>query len=190
MSDESTQLGLLGTGGAPAEAPRGAGRPKGARNKRGRDWQALAATMSVHPIEFMLRTVAKSERELAEELELFKRDEDGNVVKGADGKPVLQHNALLLAHGERRAAAREVLPYVEQKLPALEDPEGESKRILMIVGNLSPEQERQAQQATGLHFGIKQNQRVIDAEPVQSDGEKSDDDANTLTINEDRGNDY
>lgn len=184
MSDENGQLALIEGAAGAAEAPRGRGRPAGARNKRGRDWQALAATMQVHPIEFLLRTVAKSEAELATELQLYRRTKEGLAYADEHGRPQLD---LLAAHQARRQAAVDVLPYVEQKLPALEDDDATAaKRILMIVGNLTPEQARTAEAVTGLHFGIKQNQRVIDADPAKSDGDQSDDDANALTIHEDR----
>lgn len=186
MSEQGRQLGLLGPDAGGAE-PRGRGRPAGAMNKRARRWQERANAMSIHPVEFLLQTVAKSEEQLARELQLFKHDDQGNVLTDEHGQPVLAHNALLQAHRERRDAAREVLPYVEQKLPALdEDEDAASKRILMIVGNLTPDQERAATQVTGLHFGIKQNQGVIDADPAKSDGDQSDDAPNSLTIHEDR----
>lgn len=165
------QLELVAGGAEPARGP---GRPKGARNRRGRDWQAYAATMGVHPIEFLLKTVAKTEADLARELGLFAIEpESGTILRDKDGEPLLARGALLEAHKARRDAAREVLPYVEQKLPAMDDEDGKTdKRIVMIVGTMSAEQTAKVASA-GLGFRLKENQQVIDAEPVQSDAQQS-----------------
>lgn len=187
MTERDGELPLAGV--APA-APRGPGRPKGARNKRGRDWQAYAASLKVHPLELMLADVQKTDRELATELELFERDEDGNVRRDEMGQIVLQANALRQARALRYDAARDALPYIEQKLPALDEDDARGdKRILMIVGNLTAEQTAQATRS-GLPFALKQNQQVSEAEIVQSDDAQSDGEPNMLTIHEDRENDH
>lgn len=186
MTDRDGQLPLPGAPAEPAGTPRGPGRPKGARNKRGRDWQAYAASLKVHPLEFMLADLQKSDRELAIELELWKRDpKTHEVIKDAKGAPVLRADALVVAHAMRKDAAREALPYIEQKLPQLDEDDAKTdKRIVLIVGEMSQNQAQQAEQAFG--FRLKQNQRVIDAEPAKSDDTQSDGEPNLLTFNEDR----
>jgi hypothetical protein len=186
MTERNAELAL---GGAPAEgaaAPRGPGRPKGAKNKRGRDWQAYANSLGVHPLMLMLGDVNKTDRQLAEELELVQRDDKDRVKLGADGKPLLLPTALRQARALRYDAAAQALPYIEQKLPALDENEdGGRKQILMIVGNVSPDQAAAIEQR-GLHFALKQNQQVSEAEVVKSDAQQSDDAPNQLTFNEDR----
>lgn len=172
--------GLFGDGG---EAARGPGRPKGATNKRWQHWQQLAATMRVHPVVFLLQTAATDERELAERLELVERNEDGSVRVGADGRPVLQAQALVQAHTMRREAAKDVLPYVEQKAPtAVEDvSEGGPGRMVVVVGQMTPAQQGQVQQRFGWALRPQQNQQVIDAQFAQSDAQQSDDAPKALT---------
>lgn len=159
--------GELALGGAPAEGtgePRKPGRPAGSRNKRGRDWQAYANSLKVHPLKLMLDDVNKSDRDLANELELWQRDKDGELKYGSDGKPLLQPSALRQARALRYEAAAEALPYIEQKLPALDEEDAQgAKKILMIVGNVSPDQAA-ALERRGLHFAVKK----ASAEPADA----------------------
>lgn len=178
--------GLFGDGGGEAAA-RAPGRPKGATNKRWQKWQALAGTMRVHPVEFLLRTVAKDERELAEDLDLVVRADDGSISRDASGRPILLPTALRDAHNLRASAARDVLPYVEQRAPtAVEDvSEGGPGRMVIVVGQLNGTQQGQVQQRFGWALRGEQNQHVIDAQPATSDEPSSDGEANQLKLQQD-----
>lgn len=173
MTERDGELALGGTPAAAAETPRGPGRPKGARNKRGRDWQAWIDASGEHPIAFLARIY---------------RAPPGSLLgrEGPDGNPIVDSKEELAL---KIRAAEAVLPYVEQKLPALDEDEASgSKRILMIVGEMTADQAQQAERAFG--FRLKQNQGVSDAEIVKSDGEQSDGEPNLLTFNGDRENDH
>lgn len=176
--------GLFGDGGGEA---RPVGRPKGSTNKRWQKWQELAATMKVHPIAFLLRTVATDERELAEQLELVERDEDGSVKRDEHGRPKLLPMALKDAHGIRASAARDVLPYIEQKTPtAVEDlTPGGPGRMVVVVGQMTPQQQGQVERRFGWALRPQQNQQVIDAQLAQSDAQQSDDAPKALTTQQD-----
>lgn len=175
--------GLFGDGG---ETARPVGRPKGSTNKRWKKWQDLAATMKVHPIAFLLRTVATDERELAEQLELVERDEDGSIKRDDQGRAKLLPMALKDAHSLRASAARDVLPYIEQKTPtAVEDVTSGAGRMVVVVGQVTPQQQGQMAQRFGWALRSHQNQQVIDAQPAQSDAQQSDGDANQLTTQQD-----
>jgi hypothetical protein len=166
--------GDLPLDGAPAEPARGPGRPKGSGNKRARAWQAWIDASGKHPIEFLAGVFRAKPGELL-------------GVIGPEGAVVLQTKDELAL---KIRAAEALLPYVEQKLPQVDEDDAKGdRRIVMVVGTVSGEQQAQMARA-GLHFAIKQNQGVIEHEPAKSDGEQSDDEPNLLTFNGDRSDDH
>lgn len=144
------QLGLLDGRPEPPAAPRGPGRPAGAKNKRTQAWQKWFEATGEMPLEFLAKTFRKSTGELAAEL-------------------ACDQDAALRIQVE---AAKAVLPYVEQKLPLAIEDDRDQARMVIVVGDMTPEQRGEADQALG--WKLLDNQPVSDAVIVQSDEEQSD----------------
>lgn len=157
-----------------AGAARPVGRPKGAMNKRSRDWQMwIAASGKRHPLEFLIELFQKTPEELAREMKIYE------VVK--TGKDTYEDR---LATGEafkrQIEAAGLALPYLEQKLPMAVEDVSEGKRPVIIVGQLTPQQRDQATARYGFRLangdGKSQAiQHVIERAVVKSDDAKSED---------------
>lgn len=163
MGEARTQVEMFG-GAAGAEAPaageRGPGRPKGAMNRRSRDWQRfVAASGKKHPMEFLLDVVGSTPEELRERYA-------GLPAPRLDGDP-----ADLATIGPKDLlalqirAAEAALPYLEQKLPQAIEDVSDKPRTVFVVGTLAPEQAKRVDGRFGLRV-IQQNQalsHVIDA---------------------------
>lgn len=166
--------GLFGDGGEVAA--RGPGRPKGALNRRSRDWQAwVAASGKKHPLEFLLEVVSADPDELRErfgKVELIAEDGSVREIAALGPKDVL---------AAQIRAAEAALPYLEQKLPTAVEDVTEGKRMVVVVGQMTPAQQGQVQQRFGWALRPQQNQQVIDAQPAQSDAKQSDDAPKALT---------
>ena len=70
------------------------------------------------------------------------------------------------------------MPYVEQKLPlAIEDTGDQGNRTVIVIGQMTVEQEQQAGSELGwtLLDDSQQNQGLIDGEALVSDAQSSDD---------------
>jgi hypothetical protein len=152
--------------GAPADGPRGAGRPSGSRNKRTLEWQRWFEATGEMPLAFLAKTFRQDTAQLAQQL-------------GCD-----QIEALKV----QRDAAVACLPYVEQRLPLAVEDVSEGKRPIIVVGQMSQGQRSQAQSRFGFKLAGgdgrgQQNQGVIDVTPNKSDGTQSDADANPQTCN-------
>lgn len=165
--------GLFGDGGLAARGP---GRPKGALNRRSRDWQAyVAASGKKHPLEFLLDVVSATPDQLRErfgKVELIAEDGSVREIAALGPKDVL---------AAQIRAAEAALPYLEQKLPTAVEDVTEGKRMVVVVGQMTPAQQGQVQQRFGWALRPQQNQQVIDAQPTQSDAQQSDDTPKTLT---------
>lgn len=139
MTERNGELALGGASAEGAAAPRGPGRPAGARNVRGRKWQEWIDASGEHPIAFLARIY---------------RAKPGTLLgtMSPDGDLVLQLKDELAL---KIRAAEAILPYVEQKLPALEEEDAQgAKKILMVVGNLAPAQATELERR-GLQFAVK-----------------------------------
>ena len=148
------QLGLLDGRPELPTAPRGPGRPAGAKNKRTQAWQRWFEATGEMPLEYLAKVYRKPVGQLAAEL-------------GCDPDVALRIQV---------EAAKATLPYVEQKLPlAIEDDRGDGNRMVIVIGDMTTEQRSQADQAIG--WKIIENQPVADAEIVASDADKSDGEA-------------
>lgn len=200
MSDETKQgltaaLALIGTGAAPAAEPAGEqaglfdqdatdapmpfkpvdrtgrpGRPAGAKNRRTEEWVQYLLSRYRSPLVMLLEMASRSPKDLARELELYVYHE-GIAIRDVTGEPVLATGEAFKA---QVAAAIAALPYLHQKLPLAIDVKT-PERGLLVIGELNV---NAGEQGLALPLApIEQNQRVIDATAVQSDGEQSDDDA-------------
>lgn len=169
--------GLFGDGG---ETARGPGRPKGSLNRRSRDWQAwVAASGKKHPLEFLLDVVSAEPEELRAEygeIEVFDHDGKLKRISALEPKDVLSM---------RIRAAEAALPYLEQKLPMAVEDVSEGKRMVVVVGQVTPQQQGQMAQRFGWALRPQQNQQVIDAQAAQSDAQQSDDAPKALTTQRD-----
>lgn len=144
---------------SPFEQAKGAGRPKGARNKRTVFWQRWIDQSGQHPIEFLASVFRGRVDEVAAKHGLTRSEALNAMIRAAEA----------------------VLPYVEQKLPIAVEDVGDGKRPVIIVGELSGRQQAQVEGKFGLTLRplngtgrAEQNQQVIDLEPEKSDGAKSD----------------
>lgn len=158
------QIGLLDGEARPAEAPRGPGRPAGAKNKRTKAWQQWFGATGELPLEFLAKTYRRSTADLARELEC---DRDAALRIQVD-------------------AAKAVLPYLEQKLPLAIEDQSEGKRMVVVVGEMTAEQRDQASDRLG--WKVLDNQPISDAETVRPFDGKSDDGDNAL-IEHDKSSD-
>lgn len=169
MNKKPAENGLFGASASPEPAPRGPGRPKGSLNRRSRDWQAyVAAAGRRHPLEFLLDVVTATPEQLRERygaVDLLDEAGERRLVSSFGPKDVL---------AAQIRAAEVALPYLEQKLPTAVEDVSEGRRMIVVVGQLSGEQQSEAQQRLGWALRGEQNQGVIDAVLEKSDGDQSD----------------
>lgn len=166
MGEARTQVDMFGGAGgaeAPAPAERAPGRPKGAMNRRSRDWQRfVAASGKKHPLEFLLEVSAASPEELRERyagLPAPRLDGEPAELATISGKDLL---ALQIR------AAEAALPYLEQKLPQAIEDVGDKPRTVFVVGTLAPEQARRMDGRLGLRL-MQQNQSLSPVIEAKSD---------------------
>jgi hypothetical protein len=151
--------------------PKG-GRPAGARNRSTEAVRQMFLTRYRSPLMGLGEIYSRSPADLARELKLYKRtqvlvERDGKIERqDVEDEGQLDLEAAFRLQKEAMEAA---LPYVHQKLPQAVTVDAKQRGLLMInlgVGEASEE-------ATILFGPSEQNQQVIDAEPVQSEDEKS-----------------
>ena len=146
---------------APGEAPaidRGPGRPKGARNKRTEQWVEYIEGRYRSPLIFLAETYSRTVEELAAEL-CCKRED---------------------AFKLQLQAAKELAPYLHQKLPIAVDVKGASAGVLLI-GELTPGSQAALDAAAmGVDMQVvkvienhEENQGDSDEDPAQSHDEQS-----------------
>lgn len=151
----------------PVAAPAGPGRPKGSRNKSTEEWKQYLLGRYVHPVEALLQIASRSPRELAEELELYRRDDEGAIMRDARGQPLLQHDALRQAFDRQMTALQAAAPYLMQRQPlAVVMTERKVGKMVMQFGASAGG----SHAITPVTMRPVQNQWVTDLEPEQSDG--------------------
>ncbi len=161
MDETRTQVEMFGAAAAAEVVePRSVGRPKGAMNRRSRDWQRfVAASGKVHPLEFLLDVVGSTPAEL--------RERYGSLVAPREEGEAAELSTLgakdLLALQVRAAEA--ALPYLEQKLPQAIEVDVDKPRPVIVIGDLSQTAQRRIDGKLGLRV-IEQNQtlsgRILD----------------------------
>jgi len=179
-ADETEQLDLLPladpravdrkgkTGERFQAAPRGPGRPKGARNKRTAEMVEYLSRKYTSPLEAAMQVYSRSVHDLAEEL-------------GCD--PL---DAMKLQLG----AINATLPYIHQRQPQAVDVSGAG-----VVGIAFVTADGSEMHADGgdpdnpfaALLNTQQNQQLIDVEAEKSGGSSRADDANALIKNDDFG---
>jgi hypothetical protein len=173
------EMALPGLGDAPAPAARGPGRPAGSMNRRSKDWQRWwELSGNKHPLEFLAKVISSTPEQLrATYGSAMVLDDDGKDARlaGLGAKDVL---ALQIR------AAEAALPYLEQKLPMAVEDVSEGKRMILIVGGMTPAQSDAAKERFGLRVRDVQNQGVIEVTATQSDGDQSDAQPNLLDVME------
>jgi hypothetical protein len=148
------------------------GRPKGARNKSTEALRQLFMRRYRSPLMGLGEIYSRTPEQLARELKLFKRvtvlvERDGKVVRQeAEDEGELDLEKAFRLQMEAMSTA---LPYVHQKLPQAVTVEDRSRGLLVI--NMAGD--GQVDDAQIVFAPVEQNQRVIDAEPVQSEDDKS-----------------
>lgn len=145
--------------------PKG-GRPAGARNKSTEEWRAYLLARYRSPLVGLLEIASRSPRELAQQIGLYEyfQDVDGDVR---------QRLAVVDAFKIQVDALKAALPYLHQRQPLAIEGKGNT-RGLLVIGDMTVNIG-----AEGNPLGLapdEQNQRVIDAHAVQSDGAQSDND--------------
>lgn len=137
------QLALMPLARAEHETPRGGGqggRPKGSRNRRTAEMVQYLTSRYAHPLEVLAQTISRPVDVLAKEIGCTKAD----------------------AFAFQIQAAKELAPYVAQKLPTLVDFKGDlTLGEGASRGELAAEIARLAQEA-----GV-----VLDLQPNQGDSE-------------------
>lgn len=147
--------------------PKG-GRPAGSRNRSTEQWRQHVLSRYASPLVGLLEIAGRDVRTLAVELELFARDEDGNVRRDQRGEPVLAPGALIEALKIQKGCLEAALPYLHQKQPVAVELPAEGLRggmMQIIIGDA-------AGQSDTLGLGIiehEQNQQLTDAVHAQSD---------------------
>lgn len=116
--------------------PKG-GRPKGAVNRRTADMVRYILSQHRSPLVVMAQTYTRSPRELAIELEMFARNDDGSVKRGADGEPLLAPGALVKAFELQQQSARDLAPYLHSKMPQAVELTSDRPATLVVIGDLS-----------------------------------------------------
>jgi hypothetical protein len=152
--------------------PKG-GRPTGARNKSTEAVRQMFLQRYRSPLMGLGEIYSRSPADLARELKLFKRtqvliERDGRIVR----EEVEDEGQLDLERAFRlqKEAMEAALPYVHQKLPQAVTVEARQRGLLVIQGLGD-----QTSEDAVLVFDTEQNQQVIDAQPQQSECDKSED---------------
>jgi hypothetical protein len=150
--------------------PKG-GRPAGARNRSTEAVRQLFLQRYRSPLMGLGEIYSRSPADLARELKLYKRvqvlvERDGRVVREeAEDEGQLDLERAFRLQKEAMEAA---LPYVHQKLPQAITVQ-ERQRGLLVIQGLGD----QASEDAVLVFDTEENQQVIEAEPAQSESDKS-----------------
>ena len=179
MNKIQAEMALPGVADAPAAGARGPGRPAGSMNRRSKDWQRWwEASGKKHPLEFLAGVITATPAQLRETYgTAVVLDDEGKdrEIAGLGAKDVL---ALQIR------AAEAALPYLEQKLPMAVEDVSDGKRMIMIVGGMTPAQEQAARARFGFKVRDQQNQQVIEASATLSDVDQSDAQPNLLDVME------
>lgn len=132
----------------PAKSGPNGGRPKGARNRSTEAWRELFLSKFRHPLMGLGELAARTPRQLAEEMQLYKfhegklvlapvLDKNGVHLKDEAGEPRWQP---VLATGEafdqQVKAMIALLPYMAQKLPLAIEQKGDEGGLL-VIGDLT-----------------------------------------------------
>lgn len=150
--------------------PKG-GRPAGARNRSTEAVRQMFLQRYRSPLMGLGEIYSRSPADLARELKLYRK---GKVfVDGPDGGAWVEREDpeqldLERAFRLQKEAMEAALPYVHQKLPQAVTVEQRQRGLLVIQGLGD-----QASEDAVLVFDTEQNQQVIDAEPQQSEVNKS-----------------
>lgn len=179
---------------------RGAGRPKGARNRSTKEWVEFFLSRHQSPLMGLGATYARRAEDLAREL--FLTREVAHLAPGQQAiDQIERRNAegaftgwvylvwdLEKAFRIQMEAQLGALPYVHQKQPMALTVQG-TERGLLVMGDLNVTAGNGLSDALTIPFApTEQNQQVSDAEIVQSDDEQSDATANPMT-NQDNASD-
>lgn len=89
----------------------GAGRPKGAKNKKTTEVIAKATSQGVMPLDVMLHNMRKAHG-AAEEIE--------KKIAAGDAEAVARKDELLLLRGEAETCAKDAAPYLHPRLSSIE----------------------------------------------------------------------
>lgn len=153
---------------APVVAKSGpqGGRPKGARNKSTEQWRQYLLGRYRSPLVGLLEIASRSPKDLAKELGLYERVPIG----GGEYEDRLATGDAFRAQIE---AMRAALPYLHSKAPAELQVTGDGRRGVFVLGDLNVDMTAEIGLALP-DAETEENQRVIEAEPAQSDGGQSD----------------
>lgn len=162
------QLDLLPAPALP-DPPRSSakgGRPAGSRNKRTQEWVDFILGQYRSPLLFLASVYNRTPQQLCRDAGLYLYHE-GAVVLDRDGEPVLATGDALRL---QVAAAKELAPYLHQKLPIALDVKGKTAGVILI-GELPAEGSDQAAALSLFMPGeSEENQGVIDSPTEKSDG--------------------
>lgn len=165
-ADEPEQIPLLPLEGAgihapEGAAPRGPGRPPGSRNKSTDEWRKFLLSKYRSPLEALAQTFNMPIEELAKRL-------------GLKNPPTFDQAVELFK--VQITAAKELAPYVHQKMPqAIEAGEGGLIQLVINQGNAAAQG---VKDASGEAFKIlnmpyEENQLVTDADFTESNNSHS-----------------
>lgn len=126
-------------GAASAEneysAPRGRGRPAGAKNKNTEEWRNYLLSRYRSPLEVLAETYSRSIIQLAADLGYLVRDEKGRITRTP--KPDELEGLLKI----QLQCAKELAPYVHQKQPmAIDAGENGLMQLIINTGAATAEQ--------------------------------------------------
>lgn len=170
---EAEQLSLLPEPALPEPArtasPRG-GRPAGSRNKRTQDWVDLILGQYRSPLVFLASVFNRTPQQLAADAGLYMWHEGKPVLDAAGNHVLATGDALRL----QVAAAKELAPYLHQKLPIALDVKGKTAGVILI-GELPAEGSDQAAALSLFMPGeaegdSEENQALIGSQTEKSDG--------------------
>lgn len=157
---------VLGPG---RSGPQG-GRPPGRRNKSTEAWRQHFLSRYRSPLIALGEIYSRPADELAREMQLWRRDELGNVLKDADGKPLLAAGAVLDVLKVQIQAMQAVLPYTHQRQPLAVTIE-ERKLGVLVIGDIG---EADAGEHRLPVIEAEENQGVSSLDAIKSDGNQSD----------------
>lgn len=148
------------------------GRPRGSRNRRTEEWLRYLQSRYTSPLIGLAETWSRSPEDLARELKLFARDDDGYVLRDRNGRERLAAGAVAEAYKIQVACMKEALPYWHQKQPLAVEHKGDKRGLLVLdLGGF------EAPEGDGIDIRESvENQRVIEGELEPSQGVSSHDD--------------
>jgi hypothetical protein len=174
LGDDAEQLDLIEADAAlplsPAPRTGKVGRPAGAANKRTAEFRKLFLSRYRSPVVALAEAYSRSPADLARELQMFAYDADGNVLRDAANKPMLAPGAVERAFKLQMDCAVAAAPYVEQRQPLAIETKGDRMGVL-VMGDLTIGAGMPGDQLP--MPSSEQYQRLIDHDPMQSDGDKS-----------------